>query len=136
MDDEEIQRLIEQQLKGIPVSTKPGEDSKAQLYKLLFTELAHDPLEIKDSNLAEIVVRQIQLKQEKSEQFYNIVVIVAISIFIAGLTYLALTLNNSSLLNPIAQFLISQKTVCLFILICFCLIQVLDKYLAKKKQAI
>jgi len=134
MDDEEIQRLIEQQLKGIQVSVNLENDKDTKLYRLLFTELSHDPSILKDSPLAQSVVHQIQMEQEKWEHFYYTLIIAAVAIFIGSLTYLALAMNNSNLLNIIGQFLISNKTVCLFIMVCFCLIQVLDKYLVKKNE--
>ena len=134
MDDEEIQRLIEQQLKGTQVSTKPEDDKDAVLYRLLFKELSYYPFEIKGNQLAENVVRQIQMKQEKWEQIYYMLFIFALTLFISGLTYYALLMDNSALINTITQFLLSNRVICLFIVLCFGLIQVLDKFLVNRNR--
>jgi Ca2+/Na+ antiporter len=134
LDDEEIQRLIEQQLKGIQGSVKPEDDKDAVLYRLLFKELANNPFEIKGNQLAENVVRQIQMKQETWEQIYYVLFIFSLILTVSGLTYYALLMDNIALLSEISQFLLSNRVICLFIVLCFGLIQVLDKVLVNRNR--
>jgi len=135
MDDEEIQRLIEEQLKGkIP----PGrsEDNDKNLYRVLFAELAKEPSEIKNWQLAEKVIEQILTARERREQIYYGLVIVAIMFLVSGLTYLTMERVDSSTLNTISHFVIANKVVLFFIFFTFCLIQLLDKYLVKRNTPI
>ena len=131
MDDEEIQRLIEEQLKGTEFPGR-SEDKDLNLYRLLFMELKKEPLEMKDIKLTENVIGKILVEQDRWERIYYGLVIAVVIILVSGLTYFVMERTDSVTLNAITDFLIANKVICFFILSTFCLIQVLDKYLVKR----
>jgi hypothetical protein len=131
MDDEEIQRLIEEQLKGTELPRR-SEDKDLNLYRLLFMELKKEPLEMKDMKLTENVIGKILVEQDRRERIYYGLVIAVVIILVSGLTYFVMERTDSVTLNTITDFLIANKVICFFILSTFCLIQVLDKYLVKR----
>jgi hypothetical protein len=131
IDDEEIQRLIEAQLKmpGAPLGGEKYGD--AELYRLLFKELENTPAMKEGSQLADRVVRQIRLKKERWERISYSASILAIFLSISGLVYAALASTNAALSCEIAQFFLANKSICLFIVFAFCAIQFLDRYRLK-----
>jgi hypothetical protein len=128
LDDEEIQRLIEEQLKthGVPDVSEKDED--ARLYRLLFTELKNDPANAKASQLAERVVGQIWLKQDRTEQIGYAVSIFAVFLLISGLVYGALVFTNTVFTGGITYVFVAHKSIFIFIVLAFCAIQFLDRY--------
>ena len=131
LDDEEIQRLIEAQLKipGAPVGGEKYGD--AELYRLLFKELENTPITKKGSQLAERVVRRVRLKKERWDRISYSVSILAIFLSISGLVYAALAWTNAALPGEIARVFVAYKSICLFIVLAFCAIQFLDRYRLK-----
>ena len=130
-NDEEIQRLIEEQLKGNRFHDNT-EDKEANLYQLLFTELVKEPLEIKDGQLAENVVGQILTKQERREKINYGLVIVGLVSLVFGLSYFTMARVDNATLNTLIHFLIANKIILFFIFFTFCLIEILDKRLVKR----
>ena len=131
LDDDEIQRLIEEQLKSGEVPTDREKNSDAELYLLLFKELKNHPLDEKENQLEEPVVRQIQLKLDRTEQMYYAMSIFSIILLISGLLYGALTLTNDFYFDTIAHVPMVHRTSCLFMILAFCCIQFFDRYVPK-----
>jgi len=131
LDDEEIQRLTEQQINSAESITGTTADQDAQLYRTLFTELKHDPAKAQTS-IADAVIRQIIIQQERAERIYYGLVIGAVALVISALTYFAVKKTDNSLLDKLSQFLLDNKMICIFILCAFCAIQLLDRFLTKR----
>jgi hypothetical protein len=126
-DDDEIQRLIEAQLNMHGARNVPEQNEDAELYRLLFRELENSPATKEGSQLADRVVMQIRLKKERWEQISYSASILAVFLSISGLVYAALVSTNAALPGEIAQFFLTNKSVCLFIVFAFCAIQFLDR---------
>jgi hypothetical protein len=133
MDDEEIQRLIEEQLKAHRLKDTPEKDDDAALYQVLFAELEKHPLQNTNSELADRIVREIELKLDKAERFYYGMLIFAFLIFFSALMYGAFVSTNDALSGQIAHFLIANKSICFFIVLAFCTIQVVDQLIELRK---
>ena len=107
LDDEEIQRLIEEQLKGhrSNVDTEGAED--AALYRLLFAELNRAPLQNINSEIPEKVVRKIELKRENVERVYYAVSVFAILLLFSALVYGAIAWTEDSFPDQLTLGLIA-----------------------------
>jgi hypothetical protein len=131
IDDEEIQRLIEAQLKMLGTRNVPEQNEDAELYCLLFKELENTPATKEGSQLVDRVIRQIRRKKERWDRISYSACILAIFLSISGLVYVALAWTNAALPSEIAQFFVAYKSICLFIVLAFCAIQFLDRYRLK-----
>ncbi len=70
LSDEEIQRLIEEQLSRNELQARE-EYEDAELYRLLFNELRNPLAGSGKNRLAERVISQIQATQERTEGVYD-----------------------------------------------------------------
>jgi hypothetical protein len=133
LDDDEIQRLIEEQLCGheSPAREKYEDDD---LYRLLFAELGNPPSNREDAQLAERVVNQIERKQERIERIVDALFICAVCLLTSGVSFLALSLTNTDLSSAISQFLVANRSVGFYIVGAYCAIQLLDRTILKERQ--
>jgi hypothetical protein len=134
LDDENIQRLIEEQLKSYQTNAVYKKDEDAALYRVLFVELEKKHLSNKESSLAERVIRQIEMKQERMERIHDSIFIFAILFFISILTYSAIALNNDVLPGRVIHFFVANRFICGFIVLTFFCIQLMDRHIEKRRN--
>jgi len=135
LSDEEFQQILGQQLEPDEKGVPPVNEQDAVIYRALFNALAEEPLDIQNANLANAVINEIKLREQKAEATRYILLITAI--VIAGLlfTYFAANYISPAELAAIFKFINIYKWVLLFLVFCFAMIQVADSSLVKKKLA-
>jgi hypothetical protein len=136
LNEEEIQRLLEQQLKEGGMQELPGSNKDAGLYQLLFAALADEPGTLQNSGLAEAVVKQIKINEQKTESLrYNILIA---AVLVAGLlsSYFAISYLNPAVLQSALIFIEAYKWIFIFIIFCFGIIEIADKSLVKRSLVI
>lgn len=129
--EEELQRLIEQELKGTPVKgyTITGED--AALYRTLFKAMA-DPRVITSFAIEETVIHTIAKKQDNWDRFY-IILLGTIYCGIALLTgIVALMIVNASLIEQLITILEDHKLIIISFLLLILCNRVFDHFFVKK----
>jgi len=129
LNEEDIQRLLEQQLKEGGMQELPGGDKDAALYQLLFTALADEPGTLQNSGLAEAIVKQIKINEQKAESLrYNMLIA---AVIITGLlsSYFAISYINAAVLQSALNFMEGYKWIFIFIIFCFGFIEIADKKL-------
>ena len=135
LSEEEIQQLLEQQLKEGGMQELPGNDNDTALYRLLFTALAAEPEVPQHSDLADAVVKQIKMRQQKAESLrYNIVIA---AVLIAGIigAYFSIGYVSPAALKPALNFIVTYKWIFAFIIFCFGLIEIADRKLVINHSA-
>ncbi len=129
LSDEEIQQMLEQQLKEGGMQELPGSDKDAALYQLLFTALAAEPETSKSFDLAEAVVKQIKTRAQKAESLrYNMLIAAVLVAGIIG-AYFSISYVSPAVVEPALNFIITYKWIFAFIIFCFGLIETADKKL-------
>jgi len=131
LSEKELKRLLEEQLEQDGKQRSPGNDDAA-FYRLLFTALADEPDAFKNIDLAESVVKQIQVNELKKESIrYNLLIVF---VFIAGMlsAYFAISYISPVFLKSALNFIDVYKWIAVFIILCFGIIQIADKNLVKK----
>lgn len=129
LNEEEIQQLLEQQLKEGGVQELPGSDEDTTLYRLLFTALATEPEVSRDSDLADAVVKQIKIREQKAESLRYSIIIAAVLIAGVIAAYFSIGYVSPAALKPTLNFILLYKWIFLFIIFCFGIIEIADKKL-------
>jgi hypothetical protein len=129
LSEEEIQQLLEQQLKEGRMQELPGNDRDTALYQLLFTALAAEPETSKNIDLAEAVVKQIKMRQQKAESLRYSMVIAAV--LVAGIigAYFSINYVSPTVVEPALNFMITYKWIFAFVIFCVGLIEIADRKL-------
>jgi hypothetical protein len=127
--EEEIQQMLEQQLKEGRIHELPGSNEDTALYRLLFTALADEPETLQNIDLAEAVVKQIKAREQKAESFRYIMVIATVLIAGAIGGYFSIIYFNPAFLNPVLNFILLYRWIFIFIIFCFGIIEIADKKL-------
>lgn len=135
IDDEELQRFIEQELKaGHP--TAASHDVDEELYSDLFIALAQEPPLPEHSNLANNVIRTIEHQEAKRETIrysLSIASVLAGSLLLMGI---ALLFINPAILNTILSEVKSNKWIAVFVIAAITAIEITDRKLVKNKLSI
>ncbi len=127
--DEEIQQLLEQQLKEGGLHELPGSDEDSTLYRLLFTALAAEPEVSRHSDLAKAVVKQIKTREQKAESLrYGVIIATVLVTGVIG-AYFSISYVSPAIVGPALNFILAYKWIFAFIILCFGLIQIADKKL-------
>lgn len=134
LDDEEIQRIIEDQLKFNRLPEDIKKDGDAELYRILFIGLAEDHSDTLNYCLADKVGAQIQKRQDRREGINYSFLILVIVLLIGCLIGEGIELANNTQLKALGQWVVNHKTILLFILFAFFVIQVLDRYLKRNDR--
>jgi hypothetical protein len=136
LNDEEIKRMLDEQLKEDGKSPLTGNDEDAALYRLLFTALADEPAELQNAGLAESVIQQIKINGQKTEALRYKMIIVAV--LMAGIVsaYFAIGYVSPASLLAVLSFIYLYKWIFVFIALCMAAIETADKSLIKRKIAI
>ena len=136
LNDEEIQKMLEQRLS---ISKDDlTEDSKDDMaaYRFLFENLEKEPSEGLPYDFSKNVTRKVQAavirRQERKWSIYITLIIIAAFAGISGFMALFNYKATSQLVTVIGQY----KWVILFILVSILVIQYADQYLVKKKGAV
>jgi hypothetical protein len=132
-NDQEIKRLLEEQLTEDENRGVPRSEKDAALYQILFTALADEPDNLKHTGLAEAVLAQIKIKQQRAEASrYNALIA---AVIVGGLvfSYFAIAYISPALLNRALSFIYTYKWIFIFIALCFAIIEIADKNLVKRK---
>jgi len=133
IDEEEIQRFIEERFKSQqPVNSQSRNDG-AFLYEVLFSELTQFPV-ASQNHLADKIVLLLEKECEKKDKLYNILAIAALSISFAALVLIALI--NSPILMQIGRFMHIHLSAFLYVLVMFSIIQTADKFISSRKNLI
>lgn len=133
LNEEDIKRLLQQQREQDTKLGLPAGENDAEFYGLLFTALADEPATLPNINLAETVVRQIKINEQKAESFrYSIIIA---STLIAGVlsAYFSIGYINPIVLKSALNFIDVYKWIFIFIILCFGIIEIADKNLVKRK---
>ena len=135
LSEEEIRRLLEQQLKEGGMQELPGNDNDTALYRLLFTALAAEPEVPQHSDLADAVVKQIKMRQQKAESLRYSLVIAAV--LVAGITgaYFSINYVSPAVVEPALNFMITYKWIFAFVVFCVGLIEIADRKLVINHSA-
>jgi len=135
LNEEQIKRLLEEQLEHDGKPVLPGIDDDADIYRLLFTALADEPAMSVNTGLAEAVVKQVKINQQEAESLRYKAIIAAV--VVAGIlsAYFAISYINPTVLKSAVDFIDVYKWVFVFIILCFGLIQIADKNLVKRNLA-
>ena len=132
-DEELIQQLVEDQLKGIKdIDWSQGSQEDIGAYQILFQELSNETYVAIDFNIAEKVIRQISRKQHKAESIKYAFVILTISTVFILITSLSIMFVDPGFIEIIFSILTTHYEVFLFIILSLTVIQVLDKVFVKK----
>jgi len=129
LSEQEIQELLEQQLKEGGMRELPGSDKNEELYHLLFTALAAEPEVSQHGDLADAVVKQIKIRVQKAESLrYNMIIA---AVLIAGViaAYFSISYVSPTALKPALSFIITYKWIFAFVIFCFGLIEIADRKL-------
>jgi|GEM_PF-6523513 len=133
-DEELIQQLIEDQLKGIKPIDYPQENLEdVGLYELLFRELSIETDVADNFNIADKIVRHISRKQHKAESIKYASVIFTISALFFLLTGLSIMFVNPGFIATIVDAAATQTKVFFLIVVVITVVKVLDKILIKKE---
>jgi hypothetical protein len=135
LNEVKMQRLLDEQLKEEEQQGLPGIEEDADLYRLLFIALADEPADLQNNDLADTVVKQIKIDEQKAEALRYGMIIAAI--LIAGITaaYFSLKYSNPVVLKSAWIFIAAYKWIFIFFIFCFGLIEIADKNLVKRKLA-
>jgi hypothetical protein len=134
IDDEELQKLIEQQFSNKTENASfRYETEDKQLYRALFTALAQEP-PVTRTPLADDVVAMIEQQQKAEERNYSTVIAMATA---ASLLFavVALAVMSPNTLSEIAGLVNRNLAILLFVISAFAGIQYLDKKLVKPHSA-
>jgi hypothetical protein len=129
LSEEEIQELLEQQLKEGGMRELPGTDKDAALYQLLFSALATEPEVSQHSDLADAVVKQIKIREQKAESLrYNMIIA---AVLLAGIiaAYFSISYISPAVLEPTLNFIVTYKWIFAFVIFCIGLIEMADRKL-------
>ncbi|MDB5136863.1 MAG: hypothetical protein JWP37_3466 [Mucilaginibacter sp.] len=135
LNEEDIQRLLEQHLKENGKQELPGSNKDIALYQLLFTALAGEPNTLKSGDMADAVIKQIQINEKKAESFrYNLIIgaVLAGGILFA---YFVLNYIDPATLKSVLNLISGYKWIVVFIILCFAIIEIADKKIVKRKFA-
>lgn len=135
LDDDEVQRLIQQQLKADKQTGLPGNDNDVQLYNMLFKVLAENPYAIADSPLADNLARNLGLRQENVDRICYHLMITAAILLILGITYAGMARAAVSQTNAVIQYFMDHKANCLFMVLSFIFIRLSDSFIGKSKAS-
>jgi len=134
-DEELIQKIIEDQLKGIkPIDCLQENLEDVVVYQLLFRELSNETHVADDFNIAEKVVGQISSNQHKAELVKYAAVILTICIAFILLTGLSIMFVDPGFIAKIVNIVTTHNKVFLFILLIITAVQALDKVLAINRR--
>jgi uncharacterized membrane protein len=133
LNEKEFQRLLDEQFKEVEKQGLHNIEEDADLYRLLFTALADEPTVLQNNDLADMVVKQIKINEQKAETLRYSMIIAAV--LIAGITvaYFSLHYINPAVLKSTLIFMATYKWIFIFFLFCFGLIEIADKNLVKRK---
>ena len=129
LSEEEIQELLEQQLKEGGMRELPGTDKNAELYHLLFTALSAEPEVSRHSDLADAVVKQIKTREQKAESLRYSMIIAGVLIAGVIAAYFSISYVSPTALKPALSFIITYKWIFAFVIFCFGLIEIADRKL-------
>jgi hypothetical protein len=132
-NDEEIKRLLDEQLTEDEKQGSPGSEKDVALYQILFTALADEPADLKYTGLAEAVLARIKIKQQRAEALRYDMLIAAVIVGGLIFTYFAIANISPTLLNPALSFINTYKWIFIFAALCFAIIEIADKNLVKRK---
>lgn len=133
MKEEKIKQMLKEQLEHDEKPALPGMDDDTDLYLLLFSVLNDEPQSLRGINLADEVIKQIKIQEEKQDSLqYSLIIS---SVIISGLIFAYLSLNyiNPVVLKSTLYFIDNYKWICVFVIICITAIEVVDKYLVRRK---
>jgi len=133
LNDEEIKRLLEEQLTEDEKQGSPRSEKDVALYQILFTALADEPANLKHNGLAEAVLAQIKVKQQRAEALRYSMLIAAVIVGGLIFTYFAIAYMSPTLLSPALSFIYTYKWIFIFIALCIASIEIADKNLVKRK---
>ena len=133
LNEKEFQRLLDEQFKEVEKQGLHNIEEDADLYRLLFTALADEPTVLQNNDLADMVVKQIKINEQKAETLRYSMIIAAV--LIAGITvaYFSLHYINPAVLKSTLIFMATYKWIFIFFVFCFGLIEIADKNLVKRK---
>ena len=133
LNEKEFQRLLDEQFKEVEKQGLHNIEEDADLYRLLFTALADEPTVLQNNDLADMVVKQIKINEQKAETLRYSMIIAAV--LIAGITvaYFSLHYINPAVLKSTLIFMATYKWIFIFFVFCFGLIEIADKNLVKSK---
>ena len=132
LKEEDIKRLLEEQREEDRRLGSPSDENDEALYTLLFTALADEPTTLPNIDLAEAVVKQIKINEQKAESFrYNLAIA---AVLIGGVlsVYFAISYISPANLKSALNFIDAYKWIFMFIIFCFALIEIADKTLIKR----
>ena len=132
LDDEEIQRLIEELFKSPHSLNSQGLNDDAVLYEVLFSELNKYPVASQD-HLADKIVLSIEKTLDKKDKFYNILAITVLSFSFAAILTIAMVTINSPLVIQIRNFIHVHLSAFLYVLGMFIIIQIADNFINSRK---
>lgn len=134
-DEELIQQLIEDQLKGIkPIDCLQENLEDVVVYQLLFRELSNETHVADDFNIAEKVAGQISSNQYKAELIKYAAVILTICITFILLTGLSIMFVDPGIIAKVVKIVTTHNKVFLFILLIITAVQTLDKVLVINRR--
>ena len=132
LKEEDIKRLLEEQQEEGGRQGLPADENEEAIYRLLFTALADEPATLPDIDLAETVVKQIKINEQKAESFRYTLAIAAVLIGGMLSAYFAISYISPANLKPALNFIDAYKWIFIFIIFCFALIEIADKTLIKR----
>jgi hypothetical protein len=133
-NEELIQQLIEDQLKGIkPIDYPPEKLEDAGLYELLFRELSIETDVTDNFNIADKIVLHISRKQHKAESIKYASVIFTISALFFLFTGLSIMFVNPGFIATIVNTATTHNKVFFLIVVVISVVRALDKILIKKE---
>lgn len=134
-DEELIQKIIEDQLKGIkPIDCLQENLEDVVVYQILFRELSNETHVADDFNIAEKVVGQISSSQHKAELIKYAAVILTICIAFILITGLFIMFVDPGFIAKIVNIVTTHNKVFLFLLLIITSVQALDKVLAINRR--
>ena len=133
LSEEDITRLIAEQLTEDKVHGATPDGGDEELYQVLFTALADEPFAPANPNLANAVVQQINLEEQKAEARRYVMAIAAVIIVGILISYISINYISPDFLSSIANLVLPYKWIILFVIACFSLIEIADKNLVKRK---
>jgi len=133
-NEELIQQLIEDQLKGIKPIDYPQEILEdVGLYELLFRELSIETDDPENFNIADKIVRHISRKQHRAESIKYASVIFTISALFFLLTGLSIMFVDPGFISTIVNTAATHTKVFFLIVVVISVVKALDKIFIKKE---
>ncbi len=136
LSEEDITRLIAEQLTEDNEQGVIVDSGDAELYQVLFTALADAPVESANFNLANAVVQQIKIEEQRADTRKYIMAIAAVIVGGIFISYISINYINPNFLSSVVNLVLPYKWITLFVVVCVALIEIADKNFVKRKLSV